>query len=46
MASRTDQLHGITFTGLIPTLANRTGDFSADPLAMVLSGFHAVCNLS
>jgi hypothetical protein len=25
-----DQLHGITFTGLVPSLAMRTGDFSAD----------------
>jgi hypothetical protein len=26
-----DQLHGITFTGLVPSLAMRSGDFSADP---------------
>jgi hypothetical protein len=26
-----DQLHGTTFTGLVPSLAMRSGDFSADP---------------
>src|ERR1700761_6522572 len=32
------QLHGITFTGLIPSLAMRSGDFSADPFGNPVSG--------
>src|SRR6202008_1684797 len=32
------QRHGITFIGLIPSMAMRTGDFSADPFANLLSG--------
>jgi hypothetical protein len=32
------QLHGITFTGLVPSLAMRTGDFSADPWGNPLTG--------
>ena len=32
------QLHGITFTGLVPSLAMRTGDFSADPFGNPVSG--------
>jgi len=32
-----DQLHGITFTGLVPSLAMRTGDFSADPFGNPVS---------
>ena len=30
------QLHGIVFTGLLPSLAMRTGDFSADPFGAPL----------
>ena len=33
-----DQREGITFTGLIPSLAMRTGDFSADPFGNPASG--------
>jgi Carboxypeptidase regulatory-like domain len=33
-----DQREGITFTGLIPSMAMRTGDFSADPFGNVQSG--------
>jgi hypothetical protein len=36
------QLHGITFTGLLPSLANRTGDFSADPFGNAVSGLQIV----
>ena len=32
------QLHGIPFTGLIPSLAMRTGDFSRDPYGNAVSG--------
>jgi len=32
------QRHGIAFTGLVPSLAMRTGDFSADPWGNTLSG--------
>jgi hypothetical protein len=32
------QLHALTFTGLVPSLAMRTGDFSADPYGNTLSG--------
>jgi hypothetical protein len=32
------QRHGITFTGLVPSLAMRSGDFSADPFGDTLSG--------
>jgi hypothetical protein len=32
------QRHGIPFTGLIPTLAMRSGDFSADPFGNAVSG--------
>jgi Carboxypeptidase regulatory-like domain len=32
------QRHGITFTGLVPSLAMRTGDFSADPFGNAISG--------
>ena len=31
------QRHGVTFTGLVPTDAMRTGDFSADPFGKVLA---------
>jgi hypothetical protein len=36
------QLHAQTFTGLIPSLANRTGDFSADPFGNAVSGLQIV----
>jgi carboxypeptidase family protein len=36
------QLHGITFTGLVPSLAMRTGDFSADPFGNAVSGLAIV----
>ncbi len=32
------QLHALTFTGLVPSLAMRTGDFSADPYGNTLPG--------
>jgi hypothetical protein len=32
------QRHGIPFTGLVPSLAMRSGDFSADPFGNTLSG--------
>jgi hypothetical protein len=32
------QLHGITFTGLVPSLAMRSGDFSSDALGNPISG--------
>jgi hypothetical protein len=35
------QRHGITFTGLVPSLAMRSGDFSADPFGDTLSGIGA-----
>jgi hypothetical protein len=35
------QRHGITFTGLVPSLAMRGGDFSADPYGNTLSGIGA-----
>ena len=34
-----DQRRGITFTGLLPTAAMRTGDFSSDPFGNPVSGF-------
>ena len=36
------QRHGIVFTGLLPSLAMRTGDFSADPFGNPVSGFAIV----
>ena len=36
------QRHGIAFTGLVPSLAMRTGDFSADPFGNALSGLAIV----
>lgn len=36
------QRHGITFTGLIPSLAMRSGDFSADPYGNAVSGLAIV----
>ena len=36
------QRHGITFTGLVPSLAMRTGDFSSDPFGNPLSGLQIV----
>src|SRR5271154_4122537 len=36
------QLHGITFTGLVPSLAMRTGDFSADPFGNSVGGLAIV----
>jgi hypothetical protein len=36
------QLHGITFTGLVPSLAMREGDFSADPFGTPVSGIGIV----
>jgi hypothetical protein len=33
-----DQRHGITFTGLVPSEAMRTGDFSSDPFGNPVSG--------
>jgi hypothetical protein len=37
------QREGITFTGLVPSLAMRTGDFSADPFGNPISGL-AIAN--
>jgi Carboxypeptidase regulatory-like domain len=37
-----DQREGITFTGLIPSLAMRHGDFSADPFGNAISGLAIV----
>ena len=37
-----DQLHGIPFTGLVPSLAMRTGDFSSDPFGNPVSGLAIV----
>ena len=36
------QLHGITFTGLVPSLAMRSGDFSSDALGNPVSGLGIV----
>jgi Carboxypeptidase regulatory-like domain len=36
------QLHEIPFTGLVPSLAMRTGDFSADPFGSPVSGLAIV----
>jgi len=36
------QRHGITFTGLVPSLAMRTGDFSADPFGNAINGLGIV----
>jgi hypothetical protein len=41
-AEQKDQRQGITFTGLIPSLAMRSGDFSADPFGNPVSGFAIV----
>jgi hypothetical protein len=35
---RKDQRHGIAFTGLVPSLAMRNGDFSADPFGTLVFG--------
>jgi hypothetical protein len=37
-----DQLHGIPFTGLVPSLAMRTGDFSNDAFGNPVSGLAIV----
>jgi hypothetical protein len=37
-----DQRHAIPFTGLVPSLAMRTGDFSADPYGNPVSGLAIV----
>ena len=34
-----DQRQGITFTGLVPSLAMRSGDFSADPFGNPVTGY-------
>ncbi|HTV83616.1 MAG TPA: carboxypeptidase-like regulatory domain-containing protein [Acidobacteriaceae bacterium] len=36
------QREGITFTGLVPSLAMRSGDFSSDPFGNAVSGFAIV----
>jgi hypothetical protein len=36
------QRHAIAFTGLVPSLAMRTGDFSADPFGIPISGLGIV----
>jgi hypothetical protein len=36
------QLHAIAFTGLVPSLANRTGDFSSDAFGNPVSGLAIV----
>ena len=36
------QLHGIQFTGLVPSLAMRTGDFSSDAFGNTISGLAIV----
>jgi Carboxypeptidase regulatory-like domain len=36
------QRHGITFTGLVPSLAMRSGDFSADPFGNAVNGLGIV----
>jgi hypothetical protein len=36
------QRHGIPFTGLVPSLAMRTGDFSSDPFGNAISGLGIV----
>jgi hypothetical protein len=36
------QRHGIAFTGLVPSLAMRTGDFSSDPFGNPVSGLGIV----
>jgi hypothetical protein len=41
-AEQKDQREGITFTGLLPSLAMRSGDFSADPFGNPVSGFAIV----
>jgi hypothetical protein len=33
-----DQRHGIAFTGLVPSLAMRSGDFTSDPFGNAISG--------
>jgi hypothetical protein len=42
-AEQKDQREGITFTGLVPSLAMRTGDFSSDPFGNPVSGL-AIAN--
>jgi hypothetical protein len=42
-AEQKDQREGITFTGLVPSLAMRSGDFSADPFGNAISGL-AIAN--
>jgi len=37
-----DQLHGIAFTGLVPSTAMHTGDFSSDAFGNPVSGFAIV----
>jgi Carboxypeptidase regulatory-like domain len=37
-----DQRHGITYTGLVPSEAMRTGDFSSDPFGNPVSGLAIV----
>ena len=39
---QTDQRHGIVFTGLLPSLAQRAGDFSSDPFGNPVSGLAIV----
>jgi len=36
------QRHGITFTGLVPSMAMRTGDFSGDPFGNPLPGLQII----
>jgi len=44
-AERKDQLHGITFNGLVPTDAMKSGDFSKDPFgALVPTGTLVIAN--
>src|SRR5450755_436531 len=40
------QRHGIPFTGLVPSVAMRNGDFSNDPFGNPISGFIANPNVS
>ena len=41
-AEQTYQRHGIVFTGLLPSLAMRNGDFSADPFGNPVTGLAIV----
>ena len=43
-AEQKDQREGITFTGLIPSLAMRSGDFTNDPFGNPISGGPAIAN--